>query len=255
MPRHTKEYLDKSRLEKSDERYTVKGMVEDELYNFIHLERRKFFYTAWDLTVRPAKAIRMVLSGYRKYLYPYFNYLVVIGAITIFLSVRYKFFVSSYDIGDQSSFLDLVLNSMGFDKEFRVAFFFYAEEFATIVNIVAIPFFALFSFLFFRNSKYNYAEHFILNVYIAAQQMLFLLLFIPFLEIFKAQRGEIIITYTVITIIYNIWVYSTLFTGKIWLNIIKSSLAIGLAFVVQTPFNYAVFGLLRPFTTWLDKIF
>src|ERR1700741_3862714 len=121
MPRHTKEYQDRSRMEKTSERFTVKGMLNDEIYNFIHLERRKLFYTAWDLTVRPAKSIQMVLAGYRKYLYPYLNYLVLIGAITIFLSVRYKFFVSSYDIGDQSSFLDFLLNSMGFDKEFRVA--------------------------------------------------------------------------------------------------------------------------------------
>jgi hypothetical protein len=197
----------------------------------------------------------MVLSGHRKYLYPYLNYLILIGAITIFLSVRYKFFVSSYDIGDQSSFVDLILNSMGFDKDFRKAFFYYAEEFATIVNFVAIPFFSFFSYLFFKSSKYNYAEHFILNVYIAAEQLLFILFFIPLLEFFKPYRPEIIITYTAITILYNIWVYTTLFVGKWYINIIKSALAIGLAFIVQTPFNYGVFAVLRPFTQWLDKIF
>jgi len=255
MPRLTKEYQDKTRLEKSEQRFTVKGMLQDELYNLIHLERRKFFYTAWDLTVRPAKAIKMVLSGHRKYLYPYLNYLFLIGTITIFLSVHYKFFVTGFDIGNQSSFFDGVLNWMGFNREFRQSFFLYAEEFATIVNIVAIPFFSFFSYLFFKKSKYNYAEHFILNVYIAAQQLLFLLLFIPFLEIFKSSRDSVIFAYTAIMQIYNIWVYTALFEGKTIWKILKSALVIALAFFVQTPFNYGVFALLRPFTAWLDKVF
>jgi hypothetical protein len=255
MPRHTKDFLDKTRYEKSEGRYTLKGMLEDELFNLIHLERRKFFYTAWDLTIRPAKAIKMVLDGYKKYLYPYFNYLILIGTITIFLSVRYKFFVTGFEIGDQSDGAGKVLDWMGFDKKFRQDFFVYAEEFATIVNVVAIPFFSLFSCLLFPKSKLNIAEHFILNVYIAAQQLLFLLLFIPFLELMPAHRDITIGIYTGLTIVYNIWVYTTLFAGKIWVNIIKSAVAIALAFIVQTPFNYGVFYLLRPFMQWLDKLF
>lgn len=255
MPRLTKEHLDRNRLEKANERYTLKGMLQDEFYNLVHLERRKFFYTAWDLTIRPAKSIKMVLSGYKKYLYPYFNYLVLIGAITIFLSVRYKFFVTGFEIGDQSDAAGKLLDWMGFDKQFRQDFFVYAEEFATIVNIVAIPFFSLFSCLFFPKSKFNVAEHFILNVYIAAQQLLFLLLFIPFLEFFPNHRDITIGIYTGLTILYNIWVYTTIFEGKRWLNIIKSALAIGLAFFVQTPFNYGAFYILRPFMQWLDKLF
>lgn len=255
MPRHTKEYLDQTRLEKSNERYTVKGIIQDELYNLLHLERRKFFYTAWDLTIRPAKSIKMVLQGYKKYLYPYLNYLVLIGAMIIFLSVRYKFFVTGFEIGDQSDAAGSLLDWMGFDKQFRQDFFVYAEEFMTIVNIVAIPFFSFFSCILFPKDKYNAAEHFILNVYIAAQQLLFILLFIPFLEIFPSSRDITIGVYTALTIIYNIWVYTTIFTGKTWWKIIKSSLAIGLAFFVQTPFNYGAFYLLRPFTQWLDKIF
>jgi hypothetical protein len=255
MPRHTKEFQDRSRMEKTNERFTVKGMLSDEFYNFVHMERRKLFYTAWDLTVRPAASIKMVLAGYRKYLYPYLNYLVLIGAITIFLSVRYKFFVSGIDIGDKSAWAGNLLDWMGFNKKFRQAFFNYAEEYTTIVNIVALPFFSLSSYLFFRRTGYNYAEHFILNVYIAAQQLLLLLLFIPFFEIYRTDRDTVITVYTVLIQIYNVWVYTTIFAGKTWIKIIKSILAIALAFFVQTPFNYGVFALLRPFTAWLDKIF
>lgn len=255
MAKHTKESSDKVRLEKSDERYTLKGMLQDELYNLTHLERRRFFYTAWDLTVRPAESIKMVLTGHKKYLYPYFNYLILIGTITIFLSVRYQFFVSGYDIGEQSDWAGNLLDSMGFNRQFRIDFFKYAEEFATIVNIVAIPFFCLFSCLLFPQSKFNTAEHFIINVYIAAQQLLFLLLFIPFLEMWPINRDITIAIYTGLTILYNIWVYATIFVGKLWTNILKAALAIGLAFFVQTPFNYGVFYFVRPFIKWMDAIF
>lgn len=255
MPRHTKEHLKRSRLEKTEERFTVKGMINDELYNLMHLERRKFFYTAWDLTVRPAESIKKLLSGYRRYLYPYFNYLILVGTITIFLSVRYKFFVSGYDIGDQNNVLEDILGWMGFDRQFRIDFFSYAEEFATIVNIVAIPVFALMSFVFFRRCRYNLAEHFVLNVYIGAQQLFFLWFTIPFLELFPNAKDIVIAIYTVLTIIYNIWVFTTFFEGNKALNIIKSIVAITIAFILQTPLNYGVFYLLRPFIQWLDPIF
>lgn len=255
MAKHTKEFLDKIRLEKTEERYTLKGMLLDEFYNFMHLERMKFFYTALDLTFRPAESIKMVLTGYKKYLYPYFNYLILIGTITIFLSVRYKFFVSGVDIGDQSDWAGNLLDAMGFDRQFRVDFFTYAEEFATVVNIVAIPFFTLTSFLMFFKSKYNLAEHFILNTYIAAQQLLFLLGFIPFLELFHEFKQEIIVIYTILTIIYNIWVYTAFFEGKIWINVLKSIVAIAIAFFIQTPVNYGVYYIIRPFIVLVDRIF
>jgi len=255
MPRHTKEYLEESRMEKSERRFTVKGMIQDEFYNLIHMERRKFFYTAWDLSVRPAKAIGMLLNGHRKYLYPYLSYLILIGTITIFLSVRYNFFVTGYDLSDVDNFLTRFLESQGFDKAFRREFFYYAEEFATIVNLVAIPVFTLSSYLLFYRAKHNLAEHFILNVYIGAQQLLFLWITIPFLEIMPQFKDTIIAIYTGLTIVYNIWVYITFFKGNIWLNLIKAMVAITLAFIVQTPANYFTFYLLQPFLKWLDPIF
>jgi len=255
MPKHTKEFLDKTRLEKTDDRYTLSGMIRDEIYNLVHLERIKFIYTAWDLTVKPAQSIHMVLSGYRKYLYPYFSYLLLIGTITIFLTVRYKFFVSGYDIGDQHTLLEDILNFMGFHREFRLAFFEYAEQFATLVNIVALPVFSLVSWMFFPSCKFNIGEHFILNVYICAQQLLFLWFTIPFLEFTTIPKDIVIGVYTALTVMYNVWVYATLFAGKLVWNIFKSILAVMVAFILQTPVNYGVFYLLRPFIKWLDAIF
>jgi hypothetical protein len=255
MSRNTKEYLDKVRLEKSEARYTVKGMLNDELYNLMHLERRRFFYTALDLTIRPAYAIRKVISGHRKYLYSYVNYFILIATITIFLSVRYHFFVSGYDLGDQHGYLEDLLNWMGFDRQFRIDFFFYAEEFANIVNFVAVPVFTIASYLAFYKNKHNIAEHLVLNVYICAQQLLFVWFTIPFLEIFPDHKDVIIAVYTVATVIYNLWVLTTFFEGKWWVNLLKGSAALAIAYTVQVPINYSVFYILRPFIKLLDTVF
>ena len=255
MPRHTKERTDKTRLEKSEGRFTIKGMLGDEFYNFMHIERRKFFYTAIDLTIHPAQSIKMVIKGYKKYLYPYFNYLILLGTITIFLSVRYKFFVSGLEVGEQSNVAGMFLDNLGFDKQFRLDFFYYAEQFATIVNIIAIPMFAICSFLMFSKSKYNLAEHFILNVYIAAQQLLFLWFTVPFLELFHSQKDLIMIVYSVLTFSYNVWVYTVFFDGNKALNIFKGCLTVIIAFIAGVPINYFFFYIFRPFIKWLDAIF
>ncbi len=55
---------------------------------------------------------------------------------------------------------------------FLIAFFQYADRYATLINVISIPVFALFSFLLFHRSGYNYAEHLVLNAYITSRQLL-----------------------------------------------------------------------------------
>lgn len=94
-----------------------------------------------------------------------------------------------------------------------------------------------------------------LNVYIGAQQLLFVWLLIPVLEISFGFRTAALNVYTVAVILYNIWVYTAFFSGKVWSNLLKSVLAVFFAYIMQLFFNFLTFVLFRPFIDWLDAIF
>ena len=79
-----------------DLRYTLRGLVKDLFFSALHLEKKGLPSTIARLTTEPGKAIRQVLEGQRQSLYPPFKYLVLIGAIIIIFSLRYRFFHNEY---------------------------------------------------------------------------------------------------------------------------------------------------------------
>src|SRR5690606_11214888 len=101
----------------------------------------------------------------------------------------------------------------------------------------------------------NLAEHFILNVYIGAQQLLFVWLLIPVLEISFDIKQTALGVYTVAVVLYNIWVYVSFFGGKVIPALIKAVLAVLFAYVAQILVNFLLYIALRPFLDWLDAIF
>jgi hypothetical protein len=221
-------------------KYTMKGMVTDLFFSAIHMEKKGLFHTVRELTLRPGIAIKKVLMGQRQFLYPPFKYLVLLGAAVIIFSLRYKFFHNEFtelEGNDLPSWLYLTAQHRMYLQDF----FHFAEDEATLLNIVTIPIFAFFSWAFLSKGKYNFAENLIINTFITAQQLLFLLILVPFLEFIPDAKVFLIQVYTLITIGYNAWVYIQFFDGnKFWLPI-KSVLVVLLCYVYQFPVNLGIY--------------
>ena len=235
MAKLTAEKVRQLRQEQSHERYSLRAIVEDFFYNLVHLSRRTFFYSAWQLTIQPGNAIRNVLAGYRKSLFDPLEYLVFIGAIVVILTERYHFY--SNDLSGQ-------LSKLGFLASYKVfleKFFSYAEQYATLVNVVSIPVFSAVCRLLFRRSPYNAGEMLVMNTYITAQQMLFLVVLVPFFEFFPGFKAFILPVYTFLAMAYNVWVYVQFFGGK-WLpTLLKSVFAVIIGYLLQFPVNLLVY--------------
>ena len=227
------------------ERYSIREIVKDTVYNITHVERKRFVYTAADLFINPGKSIKKVLSGYRQYLYNPSEYLIVCGAIVLFLTPRYKFFQNEFSENISSSAF-LKAHSGFFN-----AFFTYAEQYATITNILAIPVFTILSYLIFADSKRTIGENLIINTYITAQQLLVLVFCAPFIELFPSYRHTIITVYTEIAFIYNVAVYTLLFTGKWWWVLIRGIVVVALGYLLQFPVNVAFYYFFSPLLSYL----
>jgi hypothetical protein len=222
-------------------RYTINGLANELFFSAFHLEKKGLPYTIKELTLSPGTAIRNVIEGQRLSLYPPFKYLVLIGTVIVILSLRYKFFhneLTQLESGNNAS------NEFQFVKDnqtFFNGFFKFAEDKATLLNLFAIPVFSLFSFLFFRKYNYNYAENLILNTFIAAQQLLFLVILVPFIEINTESRNILIPIYTAVTMVYNVWVYTQFFGGNKWSDTYRGIITVLTSYLYQFPVNFLVY--------------
>lgn len=227
-----------------DLRYTIKGLVKDLFFSAFHLEKKGLPNTILRLTTAPGIAIRAVLQGQRQSLYPPFKYLVLVGAVVIVFSLRYRFFHNEYT-QVESNEMHIFSEWIVIPKEYEAFienFFKFAEDKATVLNIAAIPIFSFFSFAWLSGRKYNFAENLILNTYITAQQLFFLLILIPFYEFFPGNKTGLIAAYTVAVIAYNVWVYVQFF-GRSSGTLAKSIAVVGVAYLYQFPFNFLIFYL------------
>jgi hypothetical protein len=165
---------------------------------------------------------------------------VLLGAAVIIFSLRYKFFHNEFTKLEEDALPSWFYLTME-TRMYLQDFFRFAEDEATLLNIVTIPIFTFFSWAFLSRGKYNFAENLIINTFITAQQLLFLLLLVPFLEIFPQSKIALIQVYSFIAILYNAWVYIQFFDGnKFWLPI-KSVLVVLLCYLYQFPVNLGIY--------------
>jgi hypothetical protein len=217
-------------------------MFTDFFFSVLHVEKKGLPHTIRELTLRPGDAISRVIRGQRQYLYPPFKYLVLMGAAVIIFSLRYKFFHSDYTQTDKMSNLleDFLIEE---HLTYLDGFFAFAEEKATILNIASIPIFAFISWAFVTRKKFNFAENLIINTFITAQQLFFLLTLVPVIELLPGFKGQIIFIYSIAIIIYNIAVYVQLMSKNKVRVIFASLLAVVFSFAYQVPANLVIYFL------------
>jgi hypothetical protein len=212
-------------------RLEVKQLVSETFFSVVNVNRGQgFIYTVKALCTRPGEAIRQYIQGRRIVYYPPHKYLLLIGAVAAFFSTRYHFFSGQ----PTSGFLSMEADSL------LVAFWLYADTYTTLINIVTIPVFALFSWLF-RRKAYNYAENIVLNAYITSQQLLLFICMVPLFEFYSTASGYLINFYIVATLLYNVWVYKQFFELNRWTGVLCAGFIILSAYVCQFLLNLLFF--------------
>jgi hypothetical protein len=202
-------------------------ILKDALFSVVQVNRG-FLFTAKELSLRPGTAVRDYLSGHRVDYYSPPKYLFFIGAITSFLTTRYHPFSGEYT------------SAGAFDggvHAFLIAFFQYADVYATLVNVISIPVFALFSFLLFLRSGYNYAEHLVLNGYITAQQLLLFIAWLPLTRVAPLPVHWLLGGYVAVTLGYNLWTYVQFYRVRTAAGWLLAVAAMGLAYLGQFLLN------------------
>lgn len=187
------------------------------------------------LITHPGFSIRGYIAGKRVSLYRPVRFLVLVGAVATFISLRYNIFLVEQEEAVQSSGIEnlLGMNIQHWYETHFVGFWEFANEYTTLINIISIPIFSLFSYLVFIKKGYNYAENLILNVYIVCMQLLLLVAFMPALEIFSGLKPMLMALYTLLTMAYNLWCYMCFYEKMNLKGFFLSALVNVLAYVLQ----------------------
>ncbi|QHT71775.1 DUF3667 domain-containing protein [Rhodocytophaga rosea] len=207
----------------------VKPLLWEAFFSVVDVNQG-FIFTLKSLCIKPGEAIREYIEGRRIKYYPPHKYVLLIGAVAAFFSTRYHFFSGQ----PTSGILSIASDS-------RLAgFWLYADTYTTLINIITIPVFAIFSWLL-RRKAYNYAENIVLNTYITSQQLLLFVSMVPLFECYSTTPRYVINFYVVVTLLYNVWVYKQFFGFKRWTGVLCAAFMMFSAYICQFLLNLLFF--------------
>jgi len=181
-------------------RYSFKHFVKHDLIHGIWNVDNGVIFTIKELFTRPGHSIREFINGKRV---GYFNFLTL---LVIILGVSH--FVGEYS---QVKLSDLMPES---SKESMNVIEEFTKKYPKITLLLTIPFYSVFSFLWFRKSKLNLTEHFVLNSYKTVVESILGLFFTITTVFYTNQKGLMSIYSFVVffSLIYTFWYYKQLFS-------------------------------------------
>jgi hypothetical protein len=182
-------------------RYSFKHfIVHDLIHGFWHVDNG-FFFTIKELYTRPGHSIREFIKGKRVGYFSFVTLLVIILGVSHFVGVYSP--VKLSDLMPESS-----KKTMNVIEEF-------SNNYPKITLLLTIPFYSVFSFFWFRKSKLNLTEHFVLNSYKTVGESIIGLSFTIITVIYTSQKGLMTIYSFVMfcSIVYSFWYYKQFFSA------------------------------------------
>jgi hypothetical protein len=141
-----------------DKRFTLKDSISSIFYAVFNTDHG-FIYTSKSLILSPSSVIKDFLNGITiRYIHP-FRFLLIWATINTLLVIG----LGTFD--EQTQMLNESLNYSQEQIEMNQKVQEYIKKYLSFVILLNVPFISLFTWLFYRKTKYNYAEHLVINAY------------------------------------------------------------------------------------------
>ncbi len=214
-------------------RLDLKYLVQD-VPNSVFQLNRGFFFTVKEILTKPGHAIRNFIEGKRQAYYKPIAFLIVVS--TIYILINYFMGVNSLV---EDVLTGIEIGARAEEDESNLFFTKWLPKYQIYVPFFVLPLFSIASYLAFRKSDYNYVEHFVLNVYITAQQFIIYSAF----AFVISDDGPLVLLQFIIGIGFVFWTYIQFFSNK------KLSRKVGL--VVLTYMFFILFSIVLIFLVGL----
>ncbi|MGI8951314.1 MAG: DUF3667 domain-containing protein [Chitinophagaceae bacterium] len=138
------------------ERLNFSEIFHDFFHAFIHTDKGIFLLLK-KLTYKPGKIAREYIEGKRKKYFNPFSFLVLMVAVALFFLTQFETLGIKYE------------NVNASNKEILHLSF----KYFNLLVFIRCPINAFLLWIFFKKSKINYAEYFVLAAYLSGQEMFF----------------------------------------------------------------------------------
>lgn len=176
---------------------------------------RGLIQTTLTLTKRPGQAIREYLLEDRERLMPPFRYLIFMVAVGTFITVQYfdsnPDWMRDFNTEFKEGYKKSATGDSGKDlflKNYMEKTTYLFNNYFNLFILITIPVAALVTMWFFRR-RFNYAEHLVVNSYITGYLTVVYVVLSPIL--FFSDFAVLSGIYTLITLIYSILVYKSVY--------------------------------------------
>jgi hypothetical protein len=217
-------------------RYSFKYFITHDLIHGIWSIDNGIVFTIKELFTRPGHSIRDFINGKRVGYFSFVTLLVIVLGVSLFVD-EYSH-VKLSDLMPESS-----KESMNAIEEFT-------KEYPKLTLLLTIPFYSVFSFFWFRKSKLNLTEHFVLNSYKTVAESIIGLIFTIITVIYTNQKGLMTIYSFVVlfSLVYTFWYYIQFFSayGYSKKNLVIRSLG--------AIFSYTIFSIMLGIVSAIMKI-
>ncbi|QDW24001.1 DUF3667 domain-containing protein [Pedobacter sp. KBS0701] len=210
----------------STHRYSIKHFLAHDFVHGIWHVDKGILFTLKALFTRPGHSVREFIQGKRV---PYFSFVTLILLILTASSL-----IAPFTHGNISDLMPQGGKAAMSSTEKFIS------EHPKLILIVAIPFYSLLSFLWFRKAKLNYSEHLVLNSNRVIVELVMGLL-ISVVTIFYTDSKLIVFLYGVVLFLglfYSIWFYYQFFSA---FNYSKTALILR---SILVPVSYNLFTLI-----------
>ncbi len=214
-----------------DGRFTIKESVNWILGQILNLEKG-FFYTIWQLLLRPGLVINDYLNKATvRYVHP-FRFAFIVATISAIITIS----SGAFETQELSQFMP---GKSEIEVEKLENLVEQIKKYFTLIMLVSIPFYALGTQIIYKRFKKNYTEHLILNCYAYGFS---LAVAWPFIFIVLLPNGLFwhgTISF-IITIVAIAWVYAKFFNESVFKAIIKTILVTILAMIIGGLFGVTI---------------
>ncbi len=181
-------------------RYSFKHFIEHDLVHGIWHIDKGILFTIKELLTRPGHSIREFINGKRVGYFNVITLLIIIAGLLLFAG-KYS------DV----SFVDITSENLNTVENLIQHF---SENHPKEALLLTIPFYTIFSFLWFRKAKLNLSEHFILNAYKTVAELI-ITLFFTLVTIFYTNPTGLMLIYVLASLsylVYTFWYYKQFFS-------------------------------------------
>lgn len=187
-------------------RITMGHLSHDLVHAFTHTDKG-FFHLMIGLFKKPGQVAReYIIEEKRKRYGSPFQYLLIIGAIATIVVVN-------------TNFMQASMHAMGLDStqqnnrqvEIMEKVSAFQSKYFNLMILLQLPFLSLSTFILYKKSKLNYAEHLTLHTFILAQTTLISMILMLFLFILDKSNINILMSFNILLTVASLFYHTTVY--------------------------------------------